>query len=151
MSYPTVLQPPRVISSTLARGQGIAGPPGNPGTPGGAIVAGTAGAAVSGHMALAYDAAGALVYASADVAEHALAVAGVSTNAAALGDQVTVQRSDVIEHAGWSWTPDAPVYLGLAGALVQTPAPTGLFLQVLGVALTSQRVLLSIQPALFLA
>src|SRR5574337_1239299 len=96
----------------------LPGPPGAQGpagAPGGALVSGTAAAALSGHMAVAYDGAGALIYASADNAGHAVTLAGVTTGAAASGAAVTVQRNDVIEHAGWAWTPGAPVFVGLAG------------------------------------
>ena len=132
----------------------VQGPPGGPGpagAPGGALLTGTAGAALSGHMALAYDDDGELIYASADDPDHALSLAGVSTGAAALGAQVTVQRNDVLTHAGWSWTPGAPVFLGLNGALVQTRAVGRVFLKPIGLALTAQRLMLAIQPAMFLA
>lgn len=131
--------------------QGPPGGPGPAGAPGGALLTATAGAALSGHMAVAYADDGELVYASADNAEHAFTLAGITTGAAALGATATVQRNDVIEHSGWAWTPGAPVFLGLAGALVQTPAVGALFLKPIGLALTAQRLMLSIQPAMFLA
>ncbi len=131
--------------------QGPQGPQGPPGAPGGGLLTGTAGAALSGHMVVAYSAGGELVYASADNAAQATLVAGVTTNAAAASAPVTVQRHDVIEHAGWTWTPGAPVFLGLAGALVQTPAPGGVYLKPIGWALTAQRLMLNLQPAIALA
>lgn len=143
-----------VITGTLSRGQGIAGPPGPagpPGAPGGALLTGTAGAALSGHMAVAYDSAGLLVYASADDPEHAFTLAGITTGAAASGTAATVQRDDVIEHNGWTWTPGAPVFLGLGGALVQAPAAGAVFLKPIGLALTATRLMLAMQPAMFLA
>jgi hypothetical protein len=131
--------------------QGPPGATGPAGAPGGALLTGTAGAALSGHMAVAYNSAGELVYASADNAAHAYSLAGVTTGAAASGATATVQRNDVITHAGWAWTPGAPVFLGLAGALVQAPAVGSLFIKPIGVALTAQRLMLSIQPAISLA
>jgi cytochrome c biogenesis protein CcdA len=131
--------------------QGPPGGPGPAGAPGGALLTGTAGAALSGHMVVAYDDTGELVYASAATAEHAFTVAGVTTGAAAAGAQATVQRNDVMQHNGWAWTPGAPVFLGLGGALVQTPAVGGVFLKPIGLALTAQRLMLNIQPAMFLA
>lgn len=124
---------------------------GPPGAPGGALVLATAGAALSGHMAVAYGAAGLLEYASADNPAHALALLGVTTGAASAGAPAAVQRLSVMEHLGWTWTPGAPVYLGLAGALVQTPAPGSVFLKPIGLALTAQRLMLAIQPAVVLA
>ena len=132
----------------------LQGPPGGPGpagAPGGALLTGTAGAALSGHMAVAYDDDGDLVYASADNGRHAFTLAGITTGAAASGAQATVQRNDIVDHNGWSWVPGAPVFLGLGGTLVQTPAPTALFLKPIGLALTAQRLMLNIQPAMFVA
>ena len=132
----------------------VQGPPGGAGpagAPGGALLTGTAGAALSGHMAVAYDDAGLLVYASAANAEHAFTLAGITTGAASSGASATVQRNDVIEHNGWAWTPGAPVFLGLGGALVQTPAGGAVFIKPIGLALTATRLMLNIQPAMFLA
>lgn len=132
----------------------LQGPPGGAGpagAPGGALLTGTAGAALSGHMAVAYDDAGMLVYASAADPEHAFTLAGVTTGAAGSGASVTVQRNDVLTHSGWAWTPGAAVFLGIDGALVQTLAPGSLFLKPIGLALTATRLMLSIQPAMFLA
>lgn len=131
--------------------QGPIGPQGPAGAPGGALLTGTAGAALSGHMAVAYDSAGLLVYASADDPEHAFTFAGITTGAAVSGAAATVQRNDVIEHAGWTWAAGDPIFLGLGGALVQSPAPGAVFLKPLGLALTATRVMLAIQPAMFLA
>lgn len=131
--------------------QGPPGAQGPAGAPGGGLLTGTAGAALSGHMAVAYASSGKLVYASADTVDHAFTLAGVTTGAAALDDEATVQRNDVIEHNGWTWTPGAPVYVGLNGALVQTPAGGSLYIKPVGLALTATRLMLSIQPAVFLA
>lgn len=130
--------------------RGPPGPPGPAGSPGGALVTGTAGAALSGHMAVAYDAAGDLVYASADEAAHAWTLAGVTTGAAAAGDEVTVQRNDVIEHGGWAWTPQQLVFLGLGGVLTQSLPPGAAFCSVLGVALSPTRLMLQLQPPIFI-
>lgn len=131
--------------------QGPPGGPGPAGSPGGALLQATAGAALSGHMAVAYDDAGELVYASADTAEHAFTLAGITTGAAASGAPATVQRNDVLDHAGWAFVPGMAVFLGLNGMLVQAPDPSGVFLKPIGVALTATRLMLSIQPAMFLA
>jgi hypothetical protein len=132
----------------------VQGPPGGPGPvgpAGSALVVGIAGMALSGHQVVAYEADGDLVLASASQADQALAIVGITTGAAASGASVSVQRFDTIEHLGWTWTPGAPVFLGLAGALVQTPAGGSVYLKPLGVALTATRLALNPQPAMFLA
>lgn len=127
------------------------GPPGGPGAPGGSLLAATAAVSLSGHMAVVYNAAGQLLPASADQIFHALRLVGITTGAASTGAQATVQRQDVIEHSGWAWTVDQPVYLGLAGALVQTVPGSAVFGQVMGHALSPTRLLVAIQPPVLLA
>lgn len=126
--------------------QGPPGPPGPAGAPGGALLVVTAGATLSGHMAVAYDSTGALVPASADDAAQLLRLVGITTGAVGAGLPATVQRQDVLDHAGWAFTPGQPVYLGLAGALVQAVPPGAAFIQVLGLALTPTRLLVGLQP-----
>ena len=140
-----------VIELLEVASQGPGGPPGPAGAPGGALRSGTAGAVLSGHMAVAYDAAGMLVPAGADQAAHAWSLAGVTTGAALAGAAATVQRNDVLDHPGWAWTPGQPVFVGLGGALVQAPAAGSLYLKPVGLALTASRLMLNIQPAMFLA
>lgn len=131
--------------------QGPPGPPGPAGAPGGALLQITAAVDLGGHLAVAYDASGRLVLASADNAGHALRVAGITTGAAVASAAATVQRNDVLEHAGWAWTPGAPVFLGLAGQLVQSVPPGAVFAQVLGHALTPTRLLINLQPSVLLS
>lgn len=131
----------------LGAEQGLAGAPG---PAGGAGAEYTAAAALSGHQAIALDSAGQAIYASADNPAHALAVAGISLGAAALGDPITVVSAGLVEHSGWAWAPGELVYLGTGGALVQTEAPGAVFLQVLGQALSATRVLVALQPPIVL-
>lgn len=135
----TVIPPPS-ITSTIAGQQGPAGPAGSTKTPYPAAVS------VSGHAAMLADAAGLAAPADATVPAHLGAVVGVSLNAALAGATVIVQGSGLIEHSGWTWTPDLPVFLGAAGALVQVPAAGAVFLQVLGWARSPTRLLVSPQP-----
>ena len=139
--------PPAGIVSVLTVGQG---PAGRPGTPGGAGADYTAAAALSGHQAVALDAAGQAVYASADNPAHALRVAGITLGAAALGDSIAVQSSGLVEHSGWAFTPDAPVYVGVGGALVQSVPGTAIYAQVIGKALSATRLLVGLQPPVVL-
>lgn len=147
MSLVTTVQQ---IGSALELRQGPSGPPGPPGPPGGAGAAYTAAAVVSGHQAVALDSAGQAFYASAGTLSHALRVAGVSLNAAAIGEEVTVLAAGLVDHGGWTWTPDQPVYLGLNGALVQSVPVGAVFALVVGKALSATRLLVALQPPIVL-
>ena len=131
--------------------QGPPGPPGPAGAPGGALLQVTAGANLGGHLAVAYNTAGQLVPASADEIAPALQLVGVTIGAAAAGTPGTVQRQDVLEHAGWAWSTGQPVYLGLGGALVQALPAGALFVLVVGLALGPTRLLINPQPAVILS
>ena len=130
--------------------QGPPGPRGLAGAPGGALLELVAAAALSGHMAVAYDDAGQLAPASADDTAHALRLVGVTTGAAAAGAPALVQTRDVIEHSGWAWVPHQPVFLGLGAALVQAVPVGAAFCLLMGMALSPTRLLLNPQPAVFL-
>ena len=146
----TLLLPP-AFETTLVIGQGPSGPPGPPGPVGGSGASYVAAASVGGHLALAERADGSVSYASCAVADDALRVVGVSLGAAAAGDLVTVQASGSVQHSGWAWAPDAPVFLGLDGALVQTLPAGAAFSLVIGWAVAPDRVLVGLQPPIVLA
>lgn len=111
---------------------GLRGPAGRDGAPGSQVVSFVAGAALSGHRAV-FAAGNTVAYASSGAPETAAQVIGVTTQAADAGAPINVQRMGTITEPTWSWAP-GPVFLGLAGALVQTPPDTGAYLQI-GVAL----------------
>lgn len=145
------------ITVNLVGGGGISvelgaqqGPAGVPGSPGGAGAVYAAAEPVSGHSVLGVDGAGAVFAASADVLSHALRIAGVSLNAAAAGDAVSVVGAGVVQHAGWAFTPQQPVYLGLSGALVQALPLGALYARVIGTAVAPTRVLVDMQPPVVL-
>lgn len=130
---------------------GVAGPPGLPGPPGlsgTSVSAYIAAVALSGHIAVVLDAAGQALPADAAAPPH-YAVAGITTQAAAQGTPVEVINKGVLEHLGWTFTPDQPVFLGLAGAITQTLPPAAVFAKVLGIAVSPTRVSLDFQPAIF--
>ena len=129
--------------------QGPEGIQGEPGPSGATTVTGTAGAILSGHRIVTYDASGNLVYASsADTS--ALSVFGLLLNAAALGDDVTVQTYGKVTEPSWTWTPLEPLYLSTNGTLTQT-APTTGYLVRLGYAVSATSIMLAVEPALRLA
>ncbi len=126
---------------------GIQGPPG---LAAGALAQVPASVALSGHQVIAVNALGEAVYASADDPAQVGKVLGISTSAAIAGALLPVQSKDVLEFAGWSWVPDSVVMLGLNGALVSTLPPGAVFLQVVGRALSATRILVGVQPPIYL-
>lgn len=130
---------------------GVQGPPGAQGLPGPAGTARTlvAAQAISGHTVVALNAAGKAIPASANIAEHAFNVMGMTMNAAAIDDLLTVIDTGPVEELGWAWTVNAPVFLGLGGAITQNPTP-GVFAKPVGIALTPTKIAFQLQPAVFL-
>lgn len=131
-----------VYFATLLRG-----PKGDTGS---SLAAYPAAVALSGHVAVTLDAAGQAILADCRTPVHAATVLGVTTGAAESGAPATVQRTGTLVSPGWGLTPDAPVYLGEAGALVQTVPPSSAFVKPLGRALSATTVLIELQPAIFL-
>lgn len=107
-----------------------------------------AGESLGGHQAVALNPQGLAVRASADSPEHRF-VEGLSTNSASTGEEVAVLRNGFLDHTGWTFTPELPVFLGLDGGLTQTVPEGALFSKVLGFALTPTRVKIDLQPAVF--
>ncbi len=104
----------------------------------------TAAASVGGHKAVRTDAAGQLRYASSADPAGLDATIGVTTGAIAAGDSGPVRTRGTLTHAGWTWTPAAPIYVGVDGALTHTPPATGAVLQI-AVARTATEIFIAIQ------
>lgn len=47
--------------------------------------------------------------------------AGITTTALSLGEEKYVVKAGLMTEAGWTWTPDAPIFIGTNGTLTQTP------------------------------
>lgn len=105
--------------------------------------------ALSGHIAVVFNAAGEATPADAFNPLHGAVVMGVTSGAAAAGDTVILVSQGHLEHLGWTFTPDLPVYLGAMGALVQTVPLGASFVKVLGMAQSATQVAISLQPAIF--
>ena len=106
-----------------------------------------AGAVLSGHRLVSYDATARMVYADFTTAEN---VVGLSMNAAALNGAVTIALSETeITHAGWSWIPGNPLFLGVNGNISQTAPLSGFSVRV-GEAITATRIFFRIEPAISL-
>lgn len=109
-----------------------------------------ASADVAAYTCVMLDAAGLAAPADAAVLAHAGAALGLALDAAVAGEQLSVRAQGTVEHEGWTWTPGAPVLLGLAGALVQTIPPTAAYVQVVGWARSATRVLVRLAPPMIL-
>ena len=130
--------------------QGPRGPQGVPGPAGGATTFTVGATPLSGHSAVAADAAGLLIKADCTNLAHRGAVLGLLANAYSPGDQAVVQTTFTLEHAGWTWAP-GPVFVGTAGQLTQNPPVGAVFSQVVAHALSPTLVLVDIQPPITLS
>lgn len=130
--------------------QGPRGAQGIPGPAGGATTVTVGAAPLSGHSAVALDAAGLLIKADCTNLAHLGAVVGLLTDAYAPGDQAVVQTAFTVEHVGWTWAP-GPVFVGTAGQLTQSLPVGAAFSQVVAHALAATLVLVDVQPPISLA
>lgn len=137
----STIVPPKVINSTLERGQGIGAPATTP-----YVAAST----VAAFNAVGPDGAGQLVPCSCDTLSDALRVQGVSLAGAAAGAGVNVQTAGLVTNTGWAFTPNQPVFVGLNGALTQSLPVSAVFSRVVGLAVGATRLLVNLQPPVIL-
>lgn len=146
-----VVTPPQPFSTVVMRGvPGPRGPQGVPGPAGGTTTVTVGATPLSGHSAVAADAAGLLIKADCTNPAHRGAVLGLLADAYSPGDQAVVQTAFTLEHAGWTWAP-GPVFVGTAGQLTQTPPVGAVFSQVVAHALSPTLVLVDVQPPITIA
>lgn len=107
-----------------------------------------AGATISGHRAVKI-VAGLAQYADKDDLFAAESVLGITTNAALVGEDLNIVMFGEIQEGSWAWTQNLPIYLGDIGVLTQTPPTLGAAVE-LGIALTSDTILVRIQKSIFL-
>lgn len=111
-----------------------------------------AGAGLSGHRVVYPATATEVDYADPGVPEQRGAPMWLSLQAAAAGQPVRVLLRGVVTEPSWTWTAHAPVYLGVAGQLTQTPPTTpGAALVVLGSALAADTLVYDPEPSVTLA
>ena len=130
--------------------QGPPGPQGIQGPAGGTTTVTVGATPLSGHSAVAVDAAGLLIQADCTNPAHRGAVLGLLANAYSPGDQAVVQTAFTLEHSGWTWSP-GPVFVGTAGQLTQTLPVGAVFSQVVAHALSPTLVLVDVQPPITIA
>lgn len=145
-------EPEEIIITEAVQGPpGPRGPIGPAGGPAGGTTTVTVGATpLSGHSAVAVDAAGLLIQADCTNPAHRGAVLGLLANAYSPGDQAVVQTAFTLEHSGWTWSP-GPVFVGTAGQLTQTLPVGAVFSQVVAHALSPTLVLVDVQPPITIA
>lgn len=120
---------------------GRRGQQGIPGPAGGQSFQRLAGETLSA-LRLVYELDGEVFALDSGDADHIDMLLGITLTAAAAGEPVNVQRSGVIDDAGWSWTPGL-VWLGVDGRLTQTPPADG-FDVLIGAATSATRITLNI-------
>jgi len=142
----------KVIVTAYAQGpqgiQGIQGPPGPSGGESGVTKIKTAAEAIGGHRFVILNSDDELEYADCDILSHGHRIYGISQNAGAAGDLITVLLRGEIENTGWAFDIEKPVFLGSSGLVTQTPPTSGFVLNV-GYALASTILDVRIQLPLF--
>jgi len=102
----------------------------------------TAQAVINAYRAVTYD--GILVQPNAiSLSKYA----GVNRVATVIGEPLNVVREGLMTENGWSWTPNAPIFITTDGVLTQT-APTGTPLRRIAWAISSTTINLDPYPIL---
>lgn len=135
----------------------LEGPQGQPGQSGSGSDVGqvrvslTASATLSGHRAVTLRPNGELEYADNTTPSHLHVPIWLTTAAIMSGNSGEVLLYGVFTEPSWSWTPDAPLYLGTNGVITQTvPTPPALFLAQVGIATGPTTVFIDRQPSILL-
>lgn len=109
----------------------------------------TAGANLSGHRAVILGPGRQAFLADPTDPVHLGRTVGVTTGAAADGDNITVRRFGVMVEPSWSWNADLPIYVGPNGQLTQTPLAAGdgaAFVQRIGYATSPTSIVVDLSP-----
>jgi len=145
----------QVNSEGLVAGQsmtleviGGTGPAGPPGPAGGDMLDLPANGAIGGHKAICNDN-GSAIYADNTDLSTAHTFVGISYNAAADGDTVSIVTARAVTEVTWNWTPQQPIYIGKDGTLTQA-APTSGYIRRIGFAQTATTVFVQPSQPLFL-
>lgn len=103
---------------------------------------------LSGHKLVISIGRDGIDYADANRIEHAGVLYGMTVTASEVGASAEVKTSGEIEHAGWSFTANKPIFLGADGELTQVVpnAQNSKFQQQVATALTATKINLHIYP-----
>lgn len=88
---------------------------------------------------------GKLYHADKDTPAHINTVLGLTLSSAVVGENAKVMREGPVIEPSWNWEPDKPVYLGNNGLLTQAVPESG-FMLVIGIAETSKKIIMELQP-----
>lgn len=146
---PLVMVPVPHVTVIAAGDQGPAGRDGAAGS-GAVQVVLQATSALGGQRVVSTAADGALVYADPTDLATLEGLFGLTLNAAAPGDDVTVLVSGEAQDSGWAWVQGAALYLGVNGVLTQTP-PAGAYIVRLGHAVSATQILFRLREPVVLA
>jgi hypothetical protein len=117
---------------------------------GGNIAGMTAGEAISA-LRVVREVEGAVLLLDSNSLSHAHQCVGVALTAAANGQSLDVQLSGFLTDLNFSWTVGLPVYAGANGHLTQiVPSGSAAFSLRIGVAVSSDRILIQIQRSIIL-
>lgn len=109
--------------------------------------------AIGGHVVVRSLTAQLVEHAAAIDDEHGDDTLGITTNAAAPGNVLNIQRSGALTMSGWNWTQGDPVFVGLdPGTMTQTapdPAAGYTFSQIIGFAESATSIFIDIQPPIY--
>ena len=84
-----------------------------------------------------------------DTPGHGLSILGIARTAADTGVTFSVQSSGYMTEAGWSWTPNEPIYAGAEGLLTQS-VPAGSFIVIVALALSATEINVFLQTPIYL-
>jgi hypothetical protein len=143
--------PPSVRVLPVAGPQGPPGPSGSSSDVGQVKASLTASTTLSGHRAVTLQPNGELEYADNTTPSHLHVPIWLTMAAVMSGASVEVLLYGVLTEPSWSWTPDAPLYLGANGIITQTaPTSPALFLAQVGIATGPTTVFIDRQPSILL-
>lgn len=102
---------------------------------------------LNGHRAVASNSSGYLIYPDTTLENNT--VLGITTGASSQEQLAQVQISGILTEPSWNWASNNPVFIGNMGLLTQTP-PTSGSICVIGYAITSTKLFIDKQPAIFI-
>lgn len=139
------------VIEVLAQGPaGVQGPPGEAGGDTGRVTQiYTAGTDLGGHRVV-YAHNGFARYASADNADTACEIVGITTHAAAPYADIQVLTAGPIEDVSFSWDVTKPIFLGLNGLLTQTVDMAWQFIRIVGYPTGTASMMVCMEEPLFL-
>ena len=146
---PTLTILDEVVQVLEVAQQGAQGPQGEPGQAGIAFTSYSASGNLGGHRAVRAAFSASVRYADSATKADASAVLGISLGAASDGTSINIATAGEIVEPSWAWTEGLPIFVGLAGALTQSPPSSG-FQLVVGTATSPTSMSVSIKQPIIL-